>query len=196
MTGLEKILGQIRDEAQAEAEKVLAEARAQAGEIAAKAAAETEAECARIAAQAQRDRQDALRRAQSAADLNKRRALLAAKQQIIGEVIEKAHTTLLALPADQYFDTILRLAARYARPGESTVYFNAADLARLPANYAQALEQAAPEGAVLTISTEPRPIDGGFVLAGGGIEENCSFSALFSAGREAMQDQVQKLLFP
>ena len=136
-----------------------------------------------------------LHRAESAADLQKRRAVLAAKQELIGQVIQKAHETVLALPAAEYFSAVQKLAARFALEGEGVVYFNAADLARLPKDFEKTLNSAAPSGSTLTVSRETRPIDGGFVLAYGGIEENCSFEALFNANREGMQDQVQKLLF-
>ena len=51
------------------------------------------------------------------------------------------------------------------------------------------------EGAALTVSSETRDIDGGFVLTYGGIEENCSFDALFDSAHEMLQDKVQEILF-
>ena len=49
--------------------------------------------------------------------------------------------------------------------------------------------------ASLKISREAREIEGGFVLSYGGIEENCSFDALFASAGEQLQDVVQKILF-
>ena len=51
------------------------------------------------------------------------------------------------------------------------------------------------KGAVLTVSEDTRDIDGGFVLTYGGIEENCSFEALFDSAHEVLQDKVQEILF-
>lgn len=196
MTGLEKIIGQIQGEAQAAADNVMKAAQAQAADIAAAAAAEAEAECKRIAERAERDKADALRRAESAADLQKRRALLTTKQAVIGEAIDKAHAKLLALPAEEYFAAIVKLAVGHAQPGAGVLHLNAADLARLPADFEKALNAALPEGRTLTLSDQPMAMDGGFVLVYGGIEENCSFNALFASQREALQDSVQKILFP
>ena len=42
---------------------------------------------------------------------------------------------------------------------------------------------------------EPCAIDGGFVLIYGGMEENCSFSALFDANREDFLDAAKAVLF-
>ena len=55
---------------------------------------------------------------------------------------------------------------------------------------------ALPAGCSLTLGKTPRAMDGGFILVYGGVEENCSFSALFASRKEALQDSVQKILFP
>ena len=38
-------------------------------------------------------------------------------------------------------------------------------------------------------------MNGGFVLAYGGIEENCSIDALFEERADALSDAVRKILF-
>ena len=50
-------------------------------------------------------------------------------------------------------------------------------------------------GLDLELNAEPVNIDGGFILLYGGIEENCSFSAIFSGERERLSDVASKLLF-
>ena len=37
--------------------------------------------------------------------------------------------------------------------------------------------------------------DGGFILSYGGVDQNCSVSALFEEGAETLQDKIQTLLF-
>ena len=44
------------------------------------------------------------------------------------------------------------------------------------------------------MAKQPRPIDGGFILVYGGVEENCSIEALFYAEQERLQDKVQAFL--
>lgn len=51
------------------------------------------------------------------------------------------------------------------------------------------------KGAALKISRQTRKIDGGFVLVYGGIEENCSFEALFDAKHDELQDKVHGIVF-
>ena len=50
-------------------------------------------------------------------------------------------------------------------------------------------------GGSLAVSREAQAIDGGFVLVYGGMEENCSFSALFDANREDFLDAARAVLF-
>ena len=76
------------------------------------------------------------------------------------------------------------------------IIFNAKDKERLPSDFATLLNQAASEkGGSLQISDQSCPIDGGFILTYDGIEENCSFNALFETNIEILQDQIQRLLF-
>ena len=42
---------------------------------------------------------------------------------------------------------------------------------------------------------EAAPIDNGFILVYGGVEENCTFRALMDGGRERLQDAVRRVLF-
>ena len=66
----------------------------------------------------------------------------------------------------------------------------------LPKGFEDTLNQAlAEKGGRLTVSGQAAAIDGGFILSYGGIEENCSFEALFDSAKETLQDKVQELLF-
>ena len=137
-----------------------------------------------------------MKRAQSAAQLQKRRKILQAKQEIICDVIEKTRQNLLTLPDDAYFDVIIKLAANSALPKEGEIIFSPRDRGRLPADFHAKLEESLKEkGGSLRISDETRDIDGGLVLVYGGVEENCSFGALFEAERERLTDRVNELLF-
>lgn len=193
MTGLEKIVQQIQSEAQQAADNVIAQAKTEAAEIVNKAKEEAALQIASIEAQSKTDEGNILSAGKSAAALQIRRAVLEAKQEIIGEMIEKIQKSIYDLPDDKYFALILKMVTKYALPERGEILFNASDLKRLPSDFSDNIAKAAPAG--LTISKETRKIDGGFVLIYGGVEENCSFEALFYAARETLQDKVQKLLF-
>ena len=77
MTGLEKIVQQIRDEAQQAADAVIAQAKEEAGQLAAKAAEDARTQSGAILAKSKTDVQNHLAAARSAAELAQRRAVLA-----------------------------------------------------------------------------------------------------------------------
>ena len=69
-------------------------------------------------------------------------------------------------------------------------------LARLPEGFAVKLQDiAVKHGGSLKVSDERADVENGFILRYGGIEENCSLRALFSAKQEELQDEVHRSLF-
>lgn len=195
MTGLEKMINEIRSEAEASAAAIIETAKKEADEIIRNAKAKAAQQCGVISEQSAVDVSDHLARAKSAAALQKRKSILNAKQEIIRDVINKAQQSLYDLPDDQYFAAILKMAEKFALPQKGEILFCAKDLKRLPADFETSINKVLKENAKLTISKETRDIDGGFVLVYGGVEENCSFDALFDSVREVLQDKVHEVLF-
>ena len=120
MAGLDKILSEISAEANADAEAILSEARKEAEAIRAEAEQEAAESAERFSREAAKRADDRKSRAVSAAALKKRQLLLAEKQHLIGEVLDKAKKAFLALPDDQYFDAVIRLVEKnaLAQPGQ------------------------------------------------------------------------------
>jgi V/A-type H+-transporting ATPase subunit E len=197
MTGLEKILKAIEEDAEANAKTVLDQANRKADEILSAARAEAGKKCAQIAEKSDEDLKAVISRAESAVALQEKKIILEAKQQIISNVLDSARKSLKALSDSEYIDIILKMVKKYAHNKSGEILFSAFDIKRLPKNFDDKLKQALSEksSAVLTVSGKPAAIDGGFLLIYGDIEENCSFDALFSAARENLQDQVNSLLF-
>ncbi|MDD3192664.1 MAG: V-type ATP synthase subunit E [Oscillospiraceae bacterium] len=197
MTGLEKITTQIIDDAKASAQKARTTAEEEAAKILASAKAQREAQAQQQSEETQAQAAAIAAHAQSGAALKKRQILLAAKQQIISETIQAAQESLLALDGDAYFSLIFKMAGKFALPQQGKLILNDRDLARAPKDFDARLKAAveAIPGAALSLSGETRPINGGFVLDYDGIEENCSFEALFYSSQEALQDKVQEFLF-
>lgn len=196
MTGLDTIIKEIMDEAQAEADAAKAKAKAQADEILQKATSEAEAERAKIGASAGQTVADVTAARESALALQRRQRTLETKQALLNETLEKALEKLYSLPEGEYFELCHRLALRNAEDGEGALLFNEKDKARQPADFATKLAAALPTGKTIQVSGETRPIDGGFVLKYGDVEENCSFRAVFEARHEEFSDQIRPILFP
>ena len=196
MTGLEKIIEKIGLDAQNAGAEVQAKADAHCAELLDNA----RAQCERIDAQAEADavalRADILSRGESGAQMQRKNRILKAKQEMIHGVIDAAKKKLLGLDGIDYFVLLGKLAEKYAQSGDGVMFLSEADLARVPAYFRGTLaEIGQKKGGSLTLSDEPRDLNGGFVLAYGGIEENCTFEALFEENKERLQDVVREKLF-
>ncbi|MDR1801732.1 MAG: V-type ATP synthase subunit E [Lachnospiraceae bacterium] len=196
MTGLEKMKNQILDEAKAEADGILQNARDKSDEIIKKAEADAKKHSETIAEKAKTETKNYHERMASSIDLQKRTRLLSTKQEIISDVLAKAYERAKNLPTKEYFDLLLKLLSKYALQRKGEICFSAADLARLPEGYAAEITRIASEkGGELTISSQGKAIDNGFILIYGGIEENCTLKAVFDAKADELSDIVYKTLF-
>lgn len=196
MTGLEKIVAAICQQAQAEAEATIASATDQAQQIKSDANTASRAFCAQIEADAKAQAEQIERTASSSAALETRRRVLKAKQEILAKTVEQALEALHALPEDQYFDLLVKMAAMNAEPREGELMLCERDKSRCPGDFESRLVASLPAGAKLSVSNQTRPIDGGFILRYGNIELNCSFRAIFDARREELSDGIRGILFP
>lgn len=196
MTGLDKITQNIKNEVDSHISELLAKTHEEANAIQKEAEHIGAEQSAFIKQQAEKEAAAIRERAKSAAYLQKRRAILDAKQQIIAGIIKKAKESLYALPDKEYFELTLKMIRKYALPQNGDIIFSLADQKRLPENFEKTINSVLKEkGALLKISSKTRNIDGGFILTYSGIEENCSFEALFDAKYDILLDQVNKLLF-
>ena len=186
MTGLDKIVNQILDDAGKEASQVMEKAQAEADEI---LSAAREA-CEKLAAGNDEKIEEAqkshIERIQSSAQLQKRQAVLKAKQELIAKVIDKAYSELCKKDGDEYFTLIKKMLEKFALARSGEVYFSEKDLIKTIA---------AAKGGSLSLAKEPKELDGGFILVYGGVEENCSFKALISAKKDELADKVHQLIF-
>lgn len=196
MTGLEKMQSQILEEAKAAADNKIAEAKAKASEITSQAEEEAAKISETIAHKSEIEVANYKDRVVSSGDLQRRTKILAAKQEVIAEVLDKAYQSLTTMNEDEYFAMLLKMLDKYVLPESGEIFFSQADLTRMSAGFeAEVTKKAADKGGSLTISKEGRKIENGFVLAYGGIEENCTLQAMFDAKRDELSDKVQRILF-
>ena len=196
MTGLEKMKSQILDEANRSAGEILEQAKKEADAVMAEARKNAEAECQRISEKSEADAESLKGRAESSCDLQKRKAVLKAKQEVISEILKRAYKKMLASDTETYFDIIRKMLNKYVLPEEGEICFSSDDKKRMPDGFEKEIAAiAAAKGGKLIVSKEERNIQGGFVLIYGGIEENCTFKAMFDSKRGELSDKVHALLF-
>ncbi|MDO4804582.1 MAG: V-type ATP synthase subunit E [Lachnospiraceae bacterium] len=196
MAGIDNITGRILQEAQGEVEKILQNARNEAEKIAGKAGVEAAAVTNAAAARSEQQTKLYAARIKSSAESTRKKAILAAKQEIIDGVIDQAYDKLMKQDDASYFDMMQKILAKAVRPEKGVIALPAADLARVPESFKKAaFKIAADKGGELAFADAPAKIDSGFILSYGGIEENCSLKSIFAANRDRIQDAICKVLF-
>lgn len=196
MTGLEKMKNQILDEAKSLAEAKVSDAENQAQEILEAAKAEAAKTAAGISQKSEADVANYTERIASSIDLQRRTRVLSAKQEVIAEVLNKAYEKLKAMETADYFAMMMKILDKYVLAQAGEIYFSQADVNRMPADCRAEIEKIAKaKGGSLKICSQEKGIKGGFVLAYGGIEENCTLRAMFDAKRDELSDEAHRLLF-
>ena len=196
MTGLEKMQNQILEEARKKAEEILEQAKQEAEQIKKDARVKGQEESTRILEKSRAEVKNTEERSVSSCALQKRQVLLETKQELIAQVLEKAYHTLTEAEEETYFQIIRKMLGKYAAPQEGKICFSQKDLERMPKGFEKEIQEIAKENkGALALSGETRDISGGFILIYGGIEENCSFQAIFNARKDELSDKVHEMLF-
>lgn len=196
MSGLDKMKARILQEADQSAQEIIGKAKADAETVVREAREKAEAEAAEILARAESGKADYARRAEASLDMKRKQAYLAAKQDVIGRVLDQAYETVTGLDTEKYFEMLGAMLEKYVLPEEGEIRFSKRDLERMPDGFTGKIKTiAAQKGGSLTLSPEAGEMDGGFILVYGGIEENCTIKAVFASKREELSDQVNSLLF-
>ena len=196
MSGTEKILQHIAEQAGQEVQEILNKAQTEAKRLEAQAQAARQEEMDEVRQQGERLLEAARERAQVAAVTYKRRTLLAARGGLVKEALDKAWESILAMPDTEYFDFLYTQLDKQNLAREGVLLLNAKDLARRPADFEKKIGAAAEkQKGKLSLSEKAAEIEGGFILSYGGIEENCSLDALFESEADVLKDAVRAVLF-
>ena len=196
MTGLEKMQSQILSEAESSAKEILDQAKKEAEGIVEEARKRAEAECRRISEKSEAEVKGLEERAVSSSDLQRRKELLQAKQEVISQMLDQAYESLLCADEKDYFDMLRKMLRKFVLPQEGEICFSKEDLERMPKGFQEEIQAIAKEkGGALALSQQVRSVRGGFVLIYGGIEENCTFRAMFNSKKDELSDKVHALLF-
>lgn len=193
MSGIDKIIQEIENNTAQSCDSVLAQARQKADAIIADAQKQADQIVADGKDRTAAHVADIKKRGDSAAELEEKRVMLYTKQQIINTMLQEGLATAKSLPKDEYFALIKSMVAKYSMEDDGVIFFGENDKDRLPADFLKELNQSAKGSMVL--SDQSAPIDAGFILKYGGIEQNCSFDAIFAGEAENLSDKAGRLLF-
>ena len=195
MNGIENITAKIQADARQEIDAILAEAQAEAAGIMAGYEAQARAEAESVLARGEKAAAERAERLASMAQLECRKAVLGAKQEVIEEAFARAREKLLALPQEEYVALLADLAIQAGATGREKLIFSVADRARVGKAVVVAANDKLGGAGNLTLAEETRPITGGFILSDGAVEVNCTFDVLIRLQRGALSGEVAKVLF-
>ena len=194
MNGIERITGRIDADAQAEIDRVLEAAKAEAARITAQYQSQADAERTSLAERNRKAAAEREERMESVAQMEARKVTLAAKQEMVERAYQLALDRLCAMPDADYIKTVATLLVQAAPDGRGAVIFSPAERERIgAAAVAMANEQL--DGGKLTLSDQTRDLRGGFILANGNIEVNCTFETLVRLKKTEIAGEVANILF-
>ena len=198
MSGANKLKEKILAEAGSQAEETLEEARQKAAAILAKREEEAQAKKKSVLEQARKLADERRRRAQTIAELDARKAILAAKEDLIEDTFTQAVSRLRALDQKQYEELLFSMLVAASQTGTEEVLVAAEDKARftpeLIARVNEALQSQGKPGKLI-LSSDTHQMQGGFVLRAGDMEINNSFNSILRMQRDQLVPEVAAVLF-
>ena len=195
MTGIEKIVAKIREDADADYRRVVDEAGSQADAILSEAAAAARASAEQTIADAKKEAAEIERRAVSMAGLEVRKMRLEQKQKLMRQAFDQALADLTSLPEEEYLALLVKLAAAAAQDGAELI-FSDHDRALYGAAVAKGVNENRKEkSAAVSVADETRDIPGGVIVRNGRVEINCAFDTLLGDQREELAADIAKILF-
>ena len=192
MNGLERITSRIEAEAKSEIDGILDAGRAETNRIIESWRAKVDAEARELAARNEKAAAEREERLKSAAEMDARKTILAAKQEMVEAAYDLALDKLCSLHGEEKIRLLADLLTRASATGTEEAVFSAAD----KADGAKAVEAAnAASGKKLTLSSDAAPIRGGFILRDQNVEVNCAFETLVRLQKADTAGEVAKILF-
>lgn len=198
MEGIAKIKERILSEAQEQKQKIIEEAKAEAQNIKKQYEHKAKEILDSILDKAAKSAEEKKRRILSMAQLENRKVLLQAKQQIIDEVFEKAKIALKKMPDEEYQKLIANMLINSALVGNEEVIISEHDKNRITPDFIEKINstlQGMGKQAGLKLSETYGQMIGGFILKSQDLEINSTFDSLINMGREELETEIAKILF-
>lgn len=190
---IEKITSKIISDAEAAAKTISDEAQVRCREILSEAEAEAEAMIKAAEAEGLAEKEKLIARRKSVVEIDGRKRILAAKQELIADCFDKAVQRLCAMEKDEY---IRFLAGGIARTGEKDglLILNEKNRAEIGEALISYLQENFPDLRI-ALAAETADIRGGFLLKKGSVYINGTIEAQVDEVKEELIGQVAERLF-
>lgn len=190
MKGKEAIINKIIKDAQRIANSTLEEGGQKAQQIIATAENDTRLYRAKNRQESTKERDDILRRRITVANLEVKKLLLAAKQEIIGKAFAESVEALCADTAG--YKKLLECMFSYAEDGDILTVAKC-DKDILTKDFAEKL--AKKNGIALTLNKQYGEFSGGIILSGKGADKNLTLEVELASLRDEIEPEVAAMLF-
>ena len=192
MDGIERISRRLAEDTQAEIDRVKSEAQAKAEETAQRYKTQAAAEEKELGERSERAAAEREERLVSMAQMESRKILLAARQEMVEKAYALALDKLSKLPEAEYVNVLADLLAEASSTGKEEAVFSPRDQ---KAGKAALNKANAKSNLHLTLSKDTADIRGGFLLRDRNVEVNCAFETLVRLARAETSGAVAKTLF-
>lgn len=196
MSGLDKIVEEIREQAEKEAQEILSKANEYCDNYMKDMREKVGLEIETYNKKAADERALYEEKTRSGAEFTERNSILKAKQQCINECLNQAKDNICEMSDEKYFVFMEKILRANVQPGDGVMCFGQKDMDRMPEDFEFKIKKIAEEiGGTLKISSEPAGIEDGFILVYDQVEENCTLKALFDANIDKLKDIANRKLF-
>lgn len=191
MNGLQNISNKILADANLKADAIIAEAEQNAAKILADSKKRADAEVEATQKESAARCADVVEKARLVSELEGKKLISNARQQMIAQTFKTAQERLISLPEAEYRKLLVSLASDVLSDGKGgEVLLNAKDRAAHGQALAEALNGRA------TLAADAAPIVGGLIIRRGKIEYNCALDVLVRMVSEKVAPEVSSALFP
>ncbi|MBR2877438.1 MAG: hypothetical protein IKC01_09880, partial [Clostridia bacterium] len=160
MSGLDKIIADIHENAQNQSSEIIAIAKKKADDYLKAEDARVTAECEKLLNRAKANSEYADNMAEASGEMLLKQGVLSAKVKIIDDTIKSAVEKILFLPDSDYFEAVSKVVINNAQKKKGYIRFNEKDKNRLPADFVENLNRKLAEGASLELCSEKADISG------------------------------------
>lgn len=191
---VQDILKKIKADAEANAGEIVAEGKAAGEKVLTDARKDIAAHKEKLLARARQHADEERNRILTLARLAARRELLTEKQALIDRVFDETRKSILGMDAGEYRKLMRAFLEANVDTGNEQVIIDAGEK-RIDQAFLDEVSKSLGRGSGLKLSSERRPIQGGFILHEGNVETNCTLDTILGDVRERVETDVAVILF-
>lgn len=195
MTGIEKIVEKINEEATYYYNQIVQDGKVQASELINKARQKANDDAEKIIADAEKAAELKITIAKSYAESITRSKYLEVKNAILNDVIAAAYERIQNLSDSEYFDLLFDICLKNIQKGDCEMHLCQKDIDRLPKDFEDKINMQVYENSAVYISKEAIKIESGFVLVYETFEIDCTFKSIFDQSIDELTDVLCPILF-